>query len=121
MVLVDPLSKRPALDRSRPAVLQAATRLLLESPELSLGELAVRIGISRTTLHRMFPTREAVLRAVAHEAIDHLVVAYTEAGLDPARPDPTRPDPSPPSATARRIRWHRSGGWRRCWCLSVRS
>lgn len=72
---------RPAIDRSRAAVLEAATRLLLESPDLSLGELATRIGIGRTTLHRMFPTREAVLVAVAHDAIDHLTVVYAEAGL----------------------------------------
>ncbi len=89
---MDHPSKRPVLDRSRSTVLEAATRLLLESPELSLGELAARIGISRTTLHRMFPTREAVLAAVAHDAIDHLVAAYAEAGLDPARSQPAAGD-----------------------------
>lgn len=71
----------PALDRSRGAVIAAATRLLLESPHLSLGDLAVRIGIGRTTLHRMFPTRQALLAAIAHDALDHLAEVYAEAGL----------------------------------------
>lgn len=89
-------TSRPALDRSRPAVLEAATRLLVESPELSLAELAARIGIGRTTLHRMFPTREAVLVAVAHDAIDHLTHVYAQAGLDPDGPDGPAPDPLEP-------------------------
>lgn len=72
-------TRRPALDRSRTAVLEAATRLLLDDPTLSLSELASQIGIGRTTLHRMFPTREAVLTAVAHDALDHLGVVYADA------------------------------------------
>jgi AcrR family transcriptional regulator len=79
-----------------------AARLLLESPELSLGELAARIGIGRTTLHRMFPTREALLVAVAHDAIDHLTVVYAEAGLDPdGAAGATRP--TDPVASFRRM------------------
>lgn len=93
--MVDSMS-RPALDRSRSAVLEAATRLLVESPELSLAELATRIGIGRTTLHRMFPTREAVLAAVAHDAIDHLTQVYARAGLDPEGPAGPAPDPLEP-------------------------
>ena len=72
---------RPVLDRSRAAVLDGATRLLLESPDLSLGELASRLGIGRTTLHRMFPTRQDLLTALAHDAIDHLEEVYTVVGL----------------------------------------
>lgn len=89
--MVDSMS-RPVLDRSRPSILEAATRLLVESPELSLAELAARIGIGRTTLHRMFPTREAVLAAVAHDAIDHLTHVYAQAGLDPDGPAGPAPD-----------------------------
>ena len=59
---------------------------------LSLAELAARIGIGRTTLHRMFPTREAVLTAVAHDAIDHLTHVYAQAGLDPDGPAGPAPD-----------------------------
>ena len=72
---------QPAGSRHPRRTSAAATRLLLESPDLSLGELATRIGTGRTTLHRMFPTREAVLAAVAHDAIEYLTVVYAEAGL----------------------------------------
>ncbi len=73
---------RPALDRSPSAVLEAATRLLLVNPDLSLGELASRIGIGRTTLHRMYPTRPALLAALAHDALDQLSIVYAAADLD---------------------------------------
>ncbi len=63
-------------------MLDAATRFLVEIPDISLGELAARIGIGRTTLHRHFPTRGALLAAVAHDALDHLSTMYAEAGLD---------------------------------------
>lgn len=63
-------------------MLDAATRLLVETPSLSLGELAKRIGIGRTTLHRLFPTRGDLLAAVAHDALDHLATVYAEVGLD---------------------------------------
>ncbi len=86
--MVPSAKRRPTLDRSQAAVLDAATRLLLDSPELSLGELAARIGIGRTTLHRMFPTREALLVGVAHDAIDHLTEVYAQAGLDPDLAEP---------------------------------
>lgn len=77
-----PTLDRPVLDRSVASVLDAATRLLVETPDLSLGALAARIGIGRTTLHRLFPTRAALLAALAHDALDHLEVVYVEAGLD---------------------------------------
>lgn len=59
----------------------AAARVLAQHPSASLGDIAAVIGIGRTTLHRMFPTRRDLLVAVAHDAIDHLAVIYRKAGL----------------------------------------
>lgn len=81
------------LDRSRSAVLQAATRVLLQAPATSLADLSATLGIGRTTLHRLFPTREDLLRAIAHDALDHLHQVYAAAGI-------TRPPPQGPQARA---------------------
>lgn len=69
------------VDRSRDAVLLAATRVLVDAPHTSLGELAVALGIGRTTLHRLFPTRQDLLVAIAHDAVDHLARVYAGVGL----------------------------------------
>lgn len=78
----------PLLDRSRRSVLRAATGVLVVAPQTTLAELAVTLGIGRTTLHRLFPTRDDLLRAIAHDALDELGVVYTEAGVtaDPQEP-----------------------------------
>lgn len=90
--------QRPPLSRSRAAVLDAATPMLLESPGLSLGEVARRLGIGRTTLHRMFPTRTALVQAIAFDALDHLDAAYCAAGLGPSRDGREVTDATPVSA-----------------------
>lgn len=71
------------LERSREAVIEAATQVLLHDPRASLGELAERIGIGRTTLHRHFPTRAALVRALAYDALERLATAYRTVGLEP--------------------------------------
>ncbi len=82
-------SRAPLLDRSRESVLRAATQVLVAAPQTTLSELAVALGIGRTTLHRLFPTRADLLRALAHDALDHLDVVYAESGIVgvPDRPE----------------------------------
>lgn len=63
------MPSRPLLDRSPDAILDALTRLLVSHPAASLGELAGMLGIGRTTLHRLYPTREALLHAAALRAL----------------------------------------------------
>ncbi|MGL5858193.1 MAG: TetR/AcrR family transcriptional regulator [Angustibacter sp.] len=74
-------SARRPLDRSPDAVLEAATQVLATAPQLSLGEVAARIGISRATLHRRYPTRRALLTALAHDAVDRVTACYADAGV----------------------------------------
>lgn len=76
-----PTRRRPAIDRSRDAVLEAVTAILVERPDATLAEIAGLVGIGRTTLYRLFPTREDVLRAVALDAIGHLSAVYALAGV----------------------------------------
>lgn len=72
---------RPPLERSRDAVLEHATAVLTAEPAASLADVARALGIGRTTLHRMFPTRASLLRAMAERAIDLLEETYAGAGL----------------------------------------
>ncbi|RKN22654.1 TetR/AcrR family transcriptional regulator [Micromonospora musae] len=56
----------------RRVILGAAAQLLAESPvsEISLRELARRVGLSKTNVVRYFETREAVFFALLNEALD---------------------------------------------------
>ncbi|MFI6392792.1 TetR/AcrR family transcriptional regulator [Nonomuraea sp. NPDC050540] len=68
--------------RGSPGTLvEIATQALLASPTASLAEVAAAAGVSRTTLHRLYPTRQALLVAVATEAVDRVERAYANAGL----------------------------------------
>lgn len=71
----------PLLDRSRGSILRAATQVLVAAPQTTLAQLAAALGMGRTTLHRLFPTRHDLLSAIAHDALDHLAVVYLNAGV----------------------------------------
>lgn len=64
-----------------------ATRVLLAQPTASLADIAKAAGLSRTSLHTRFPTRQALLVALAHEAMDLVAKAYVEARLDAENED----------------------------------
>ncbi|RAS61825.1 TetR family transcriptional regulator [Lentzea atacamensis] len=51
-------------------LLQTATSVLLKDPTASLGDVAKAAGVGRTTLHKRFPTRTALIRALANDALD---------------------------------------------------
>ena len=51
-------------------LLQTATSVLLKDPTASLGDVARAAGVGRTTLHKRYPTRTALVRAVASDALD---------------------------------------------------
>jgi TetR/AcrR family transcriptional regulator, mexCD-oprJ operon repressor len=70
--------------RTPAAILETAAHLLADRPEASMGELAAAAGVGRATLYRYFPTREALLAALASEAHQELVARITDASLDRA-------------------------------------
>ncbi|GAA5153843.1 hypothetical protein GCM10023321_24730 [Pseudonocardia eucalypti] len=67
---------------SRPSLLQTATEVLVADPGASLADVARAAGIGRTTLHKLYPTRHALLLALAEDALDQLERTYREVGLD---------------------------------------
>ncbi|GCD98705.1 TetR/AcrR family transcriptional regulator [Embleya hyalina] len=62
-------------------VLRAAVTLLLRRPASSMDEIARAAGISRATLHRMFPGRPALITALGAEASARIGCAIDAADL----------------------------------------
>ena len=54
---------------ARQAIAEAGFELLSRNPGASLSEIAEHAGVGRATLHRHFASREALLIALAHQAI----------------------------------------------------
>ncbi|MGI9433170.1 MAG: TetR/AcrR family transcriptional regulator [Myxococcota bacterium] len=57
------------------------------NPGASLSEVAVRAGVGRATLHRHFPSREALLRDLAIAALDATDAACAHLGSAPTARD----------------------------------
>lgn len=51
-------------------IVQAAAELLARDPDASIGEIAHRAGVGRSTLYRHFDTRESLLEAVRRRTRD---------------------------------------------------
>lgn len=65
-------------------LLDVATRVLVADPAASLGDVASAAGVSRTTLHSRFPTRHALLVALAEEALTLVEQALADSGIEAA-------------------------------------
>jgi serine phosphatase RsbU (regulator of sigma subunit) len=57
--------RRRDAERNRERIVEAATRLLAQSPAASLTDIAAAAGVSRSTLHRHFPDRKRLEAAAA--------------------------------------------------------
>lgn len=66
----------------RENVLKAAAVALLDQPRASMEELATRAGISRATLHRIVPSREALVDEIGSRAIEWARSALDAASLE---------------------------------------
>ncbi|MDT0270205.1 TetR/AcrR family transcriptional regulator [Streptomyces sp. DSM 44915] len=75
------------------ALLDAAAQHLSRNRSAALGEVARAAGVSRATLHRRWPTREALLRAVGERSIAVVDELLAEAEL-PADAAPEAFDPA---------------------------
>ena len=60
---------------NRARILAVAIKALQGAPDMSLNSIAKEAGVGIGTLYRHFPSREALLVAVYHSELDHLVTS----------------------------------------------
>ncbi|MGW0436862.1 helix-turn-helix domain-containing protein [Micromonospora sp. NPDC003197] len=65
-------SLRADAERSVRAILEAAERVLAEEPGASMEQIAAAAGVARTTIHRRFANRQALIDALASSAARQL-------------------------------------------------
>ncbi len=78
--------RRGAL-QAKPSLLQTATEVLVADPTASLGDVARAAGMGRTSLHKLYPTRHALLVALAKDGLDLLEQTYRDVELDVPGPE----------------------------------
>jgi AcrR family transcriptional regulator len=85
-----PASTKPLradTERTVRAILEAAERVLSANPAASMEQIAEAAGVARTTVHRRFASREALIAALSAWAAQQFHDAVAAA----------RPDTSPPA------------------------
>lgn len=74
--------RRADAERNRQAILDAALHALARSPDAALDDIARAAGITRTTVYRHFPNREALVSAVYVRALAGVTTAVTSSHLE---------------------------------------
>jgi AcrR family transcriptional regulator len=75
----------PRFDRTAAAILDAAAHVFSEhGTAANLADVAAAAGVSRATLYRYYPNREALLNALAAHALTELANRLNDAGLERA-------------------------------------
>jgi AcrR family transcriptional regulator len=73
----------PRYDRTAAAILDAAAHVLAErGGSANMAEVAAASGVSRATLYRYYPSREALLDALAAQALADAGGRIADAGLE---------------------------------------
>jgi AcrR family transcriptional regulator len=75
----------PRYDRTAAAILSAAAHVLSEQGSSSnMADVAAAAGVSRATLYRYYPHRDALLDALAAQALTDAAARLADAGLERA-------------------------------------
>jgi AcrR family transcriptional regulator len=84
--VTEPKALRADGQRNRERILAAAEQLIgSDGAQASLEEIARRAGVGSATLHRHFPSRQALLEAVFRDGVAQLCArAAAQPGEDPA-------------------------------------
>ncbi|MEV4110326.1 helix-turn-helix domain-containing protein [Nonomuraea sp. NPDC049695] len=77
---------RADAERTMTAILEAAERTLSRDPASTMEQIAEAAGVARTTVHRRFATREALIDALALWATQRFAAAVGAAHPDTAPP-----------------------------------
>jgi AcrR family transcriptional regulator len=79
------LKTTPRFDRTAVAILDAAASVFSEQgTAANLADVAAAAGVSRATLYRYYPNRDALLRALGAHALNELAGRLNDAGLERA-------------------------------------
>jgi AcrR family transcriptional regulator len=70
-----PGPERADVRRNRQLILEAAAGAMTADPHASISDVAERAGLTRATIYRYYPDRDALLRAMATETAAQLVPA----------------------------------------------
>ena len=82
------MSKDARNARTAAAILDAAAQAFAEhGRSANMAEFAAAAGVSRATLYRYYPDREALLEALAAHALAEAAARLADAGLERARVD----------------------------------
>jgi TetR/AcrR family transcriptional repressor of mexCD-oprJ operon len=63
-------------------IVEVAARLLGENPNVGMGEIGAAADVSRATVYRHFPTREALIAAIQIQAVEQSEQALLACRLD---------------------------------------
>ncbi|MFE7189909.1 TetR/AcrR family transcriptional regulator [Kitasatospora sp. NPDC057541] len=77
---------RADAERSIRAILAAAERVLAQTPGASMEQIAEAAGVTRTTVHRRFANRQALIDALTAEAAAKLAEAIEDGHPETAPP-----------------------------------
>ncbi|QUH04670.1 TetR/AcrR family transcriptional regulator [Saccharopolyspora erythraea] len=73
-------------ERTALAILEAAERVLARNPAATMAQVAEAAGVARTTVHRRFASREALVEAMSAWAARRFAAAVDEARSDTTPP-----------------------------------
>ncbi|MFG1968698.1 TetR/AcrR family transcriptional regulator [Nonomuraea fuscirosea] len=77
---------RSDAERTMRTILEAAERVLSRNPAASMEQIAEAAGVARTTVHRRFASREALVEAMARWATQKFAEAVDAASPENAPP-----------------------------------